>query len=102
MVHLVAKFYERVSIEYSQKISKSILETIYSKYWKNEREKRKNRSFLRIFWEKADFDDSDPISAFRKRHKDKMKLRKKTKYELESYSKMHDLRIESVRVLKLL
>ena len=78
-----------------------MLETIYSKYWKNEREKRK-RPFLRIFWEKADFDDSDPISAFRKRMKDKMKLRKKIKYELESYQKMHDLRKESIRVLKII
>ncbi len=57
---------------------------------------------MRIFWEKADFDDVDPISAFRKRQKDKMKLRKKVKYELESYQKMLDLRKESVRVLKLL
>jgi hypothetical protein len=31
-----------------------------------------------------------------------MKLRKKVKYELESYYKMFDLRRESVRVLKIL
>lgn len=55
-----------------------------------------------MFWEKADFDDSDTLAAFRKRQKDKMKLRKKVKYELESYYKMFDLRRESVRVLKIL
>jgi len=31
-----------------------------------------------------------------------MKLRKKVKYELESYFKMFDLRKESLRVLKIL
>ena len=66
MVHLTTRFYEKAPKEFATKIQKTVLEQIYSKYWKNEREKRK-RSFLRIFWEKADFDDTDPISAFRKR-----------------------------------
>ena len=57
---------------------------------------------MRMFWEKADFDDSEQISTFRKRQKDKMKLRKKVKYERESYYKMFDLRRESIRVLKIL
>lgn len=56
---------------------------------------------MRIFWEKADFDDTDVYAAFRKRQKDKMKLRKKAKYEMESYYKMFDLRKESIRVLKI-
>jgi hypothetical protein len=55
-----------------------------------------------MFWEKSDFDDTDPNSAFRKRQKEKMKLRKKAKYELESYQKMFQLRRESVAVLKIL
>lgn len=55
-----------------------------------------------MFWEKSDFDDSDLYSAFRKRQKEKMKLRKKAKYELESYYKMFELRRESVAVLKIL
>lgn len=55
-----------------------------------------------MFWEKSDFDDSDLYAAFRKRQKEKMKLRKKAKYELESYYKMFDLRRESVAVLKIL
>jgi hypothetical protein len=57
---------------------------------------------MRIFWEKSDFDDTDPNSAFRKRQKEKMKLRKKPKYEIESYKKMFDLRNESIEVLKVL
>lgn len=55
-----------------------------------------------MFWEKADYDDSDTNAAFRKRQKDKMKLRKKVKYELESYYKMFEHRKESIRVLKIL
>ena len=67
MVPQLAKMYSN--------ITKQTLETIYDKvisnvnflqYWKNEREIRK-RSFLRVFWEKADFDDTDAHAAFRKR-----------------------------------
>lgn len=55
-----------------------------------------------MFWEKADYDDVDVNAAFRKRAKEKMKLRKKTKYEIESYFKMFELRNDSVNVLRLL
>mmetsp|Transcript_3322 Transcript_3322/g.2281 ORF Transcript_3322/g.2281 Transcript_3322/m.2281 type:complete len:149 (+) Transcript_3322:181-627(+) len=78
-----------------------MLETIYLKYWKCERENRK-RSFLRMFWEKADFDDTDPFSAFRKRVKDKMKLRKKMKIEIDQFKRMLDIRRDSVLVLDIL
>lgn len=44
----------------------------------------------------------DTNSAFRKRNKEKMKLRKKPKYEIDAYHKMHDLRKESVNVLNIL
>jgi len=44
----------------------------------------------------------DTNSAFRKRNKEKMKLRKKPKYEIDAYHKMHELRKESVNVLKIL
>ena len=55
-----------------------------------------------MFWEKADFDDNDPFSAFRKRQKEKMKLRKKTKYEIDSYLKMFDIRSNCMSVLNIL
>lgn len=55
-----------------------------------------------MFWEKADFDDNDPFSAFRKRQKEKMKLRKKTKYEIDSYFKMFDIRQNCLSVLGIL
>lgn len=49
-----------------------------------------------MFWEKADFDDTDANAAFRKRVKEKMNLRKKQKYELKSLQKMYDLRSNSI------
>lgn len=64
--NLVTKFLEKVPKEVSIRLPRETLEYIYQKYWKDEREKRK-RSFLRKFWEKADFDDNDSFSAFRKR-----------------------------------
>ena len=55
-----------------------------------------------MFWEKADYDDNDVLSAFRKRVKQKMTLRKKTKYEIDSYLKMFDLRQNCIDVLSIL
>ncbi len=52
-----------------------------------------------MFWEKADYDDNDVLSAFRKRVKQKMTLRKKTRYEIDSYLKMFDLRQNCIDVL---
>lgn len=101
LFYLQQMFYEKAGKEYEKKIPKQMLEIIYQKYWKNERENRK-RSFLRSFWEKADFDDTDQYSAFRKRQKGKMNLRKKPKYELDSYFRMFDLRKDSTKVLKVL
>jgi len=64
--HLVNRFQDVAPRDLCERVPKSALEFIYQKYWKDEREKRK-KSFLRMFWEKADFDDNDPFSAFRKR-----------------------------------
>jgi len=57
---------------------------------------------VRIFWEKADMDESDQLATFKKRINNKMKLRKKAKYEIESYYKMFDLRREQIRALKII
>jgi len=99
--HLVTRFCEVAPKDLQARMQKGALELIYNKYWKDEREKRK-RSFLRVFWEKADFDDQDPFSAFRKRIKDKMKLRKKAKYEIDSYKKMFEIRTNCIDVLHIL
>ncbi len=63
-----------------------------------EKEKRK-RPLSRLFWDKHDLEDNDPCHAFRRRKKDKMNLRKKTKTELECYKKMGDLRKHSFECL---
>ena len=99
--YLVTRFYEVAPKDLQERVPKASLELIYNKYWKDDREKRK-RSFLRIFWEKADFDDQDPFSAFRKRVKDKMKLRYKAMYEIDSYKKMFEIRANCIDVLHIL
>ena len=55
-----------------------------------------------MFWEKADFDDTDAHAAFRKRIKEKMKLRKKPKMEYDGLKKMYEVREQSIKVLKIL
>ena len=40
---------------------------------------------MRMFWEKADVNDNDAFHAFRKRTKEKMNLRRKTKLEINHY-----------------
>jgi hypothetical protein len=99
--HLVTRFSEVAPRDLQERVTKPSLELIYNKYWKDEREKRK-RSFLRMFWEKADYDDNDPFSAFRKRVKDRMKTRKKAKYEIVSYKKMFEIRTNCIDVLHVL
>lgn len=47
-------------------LTEDVLDNIYMNHWKPEKEKTK-RSFLRIFWEKADYDDNNNNSAFRRR-----------------------------------
>ena len=47
-------------------------------------------------------DESDQLATFKKRINNKMKLRKKAKYEIESYYKMFDLRREQIRALKII
>ena len=55
-----------------------------------------------MFWEKADFDDTDAHAAFRKRIKEKMKLRKKPKVEYDGLKKMYEVREQSIKVLRIL
>lgn len=55
-----------------------------------------------MFWEKADFDDTDAHAAFRKRIKEKMKLRKKPKMEYDGLKKMYEVRDQSIKVLRIL
>jgi len=87
--------------ELRARFSNDTFDKIYNRYWKPEKEKRK-RSFLRMFWEKPDNQDNNVHSAFRRRFKDKMSLRKKVKHEQASYNKMHDLWNHSFQVVDIL
>lgn len=73
-----------------KKLTEGVLRKIHKDYWLPEIEKTK-RSFLRIFWEKADYDDKNDNAAFHRRQTDKMKLRgRQQKIDLEAYKKFYD------------
>ena len=57
---------------------------------------------MRMFWEKADKEDSDPMAIFRKRNINKMRLRMNPKNVATQYYKMYQLRNHSFAVLELL
>lgn len=57
---------------------------------------------MRMFWEKADVNDNDAFHAFRKRTKEKMNLRRKTKLEINHYQKMYEMRHQSMMVIDIL
>lgn len=62
---------------------------------------RRKRPMSRIFWDKHNLEDNDPCHAFRRRNKEKMKLRKKPKTELDCYKKMGELRKHSIDAMHL-
>lgn len=85
------------------KLTPEIRARIYNEFWKPLREENKNKSFLRMFWEKAEHDDKNPNAAFHHRKTfEKMTLRKQQKVDLETYRKFYDFRDQQFKVLDLL
>jgi len=63
---LITKFRERVSDPGVQsRVSDKIMEDIYDQVWKAQREKRANRSFLRMFWSYQDGVGDDNYLTFK-------------------------------------
>lgn len=66
------------------------LQEVYT-YWRKRRAQL-GSVLLRQFWRRYDFSSEDPNAIFRDRHEDKsMKLRKKTKNEVDMYFKIKGL-----------
>lgn len=66
------------------------LQEVYT-YWRKRRAQL-GSVLLRQFWRRYDFSSEDPNAIFRDRHEDKsMKLRKKTKNEVDTYFKIKGL-----------
>ena len=97
---VVVDQFHMIAGEKWRRISKETLNYVYTKYWMPEKERRK-RPFSRMFWYKHDLEENDPCNAFRRRNKDRMKLRRKTKMELECLRKMADLWYHSIDTLKI-
>ncbi len=100
MQGVVEMFFNMAGEKWKGRITKDLLNHVYTNYWMPEKEKRK-RPFSRIFWDKHDLEDNDPCHAFRRRIKDRMTLRRKTKMELDCYKKMAQLRKQSVDAMKI-
>ncbi|KAL4155322.1 hypothetical protein PRNP1_007432 [Phytophthora ramorum] len=70
-------------------------------YWAAKRQKLR-RPLLRRFWPQTPLNDTNPHSVFRPREKERYKLRKHRKNDLEGFRKLQQLRVDFERVRRLL
>ncbi|OWZ23855.1 hypothetical protein PHMEG_0001218 [Phytophthora megakarya] len=70
-------------------------------YWAAKRQKLR-RPLLRRFWPQTPLNDTNPHSVFRPREKERYKLRKHRKNDLEGFRKLQQLRVDFERVKRLL
>uniref|UniRef100_A0AAV1TZ65 Enhancer of polycomb-like protein n=1 Tax=Peronospora matthiolae TaxID=2874970 RepID=A0AAV1TZ65_9STRA len=70
-------------------------------YWAAKRQ-RLRRPLLRRFWPQTPLNDTNPHSVFRPREKERYKLRKHRKNDLEGFRKLQQLRVDFERVRRLL
>ncbi|KAL4099962.1 hypothetical protein PRIC1_007759 [Phytophthora ramorum] len=66
-------------------------------YWAAKRQKLR-RPLLRRFWPQTPLNDTNPHSVFRPREKERYKLRKHRKNDLEGFRKLQQLRVDFERV----
>ena len=59
-------------------------------HWR-QRRKDHGTALVRCYWKRYSLDDNDPMAIFRSRQVEKMKLRKKTRGEVDSFLKMKQL-----------
>ncbi|POM59544.1 hypothetical protein PHPALM_31708, partial [Phytophthora palmivora] len=70
-------------------------------YWAAKRLKLR-RPLLRRFWPQTPLNDTNPHAVFRPREKERYKLRKHRKNDLEGFRKLQQLRVDFERVKRLL
>ncbi|KAL7688203.1 putative enhancer of polycomb protein [Plasmopara halstedii] len=70
-------------------------------YWAAKRQKLR-RPLLRRFWPQTPLNDTNPHAVFRPREKERYKLRKHRKNDLEGLRKLQQLRVDFERVRRLL
>lgn len=70
-------------------------------YWVQKRQALK-RPLLRKYWPQTPLNDTNPHLVFRPREKERYKLRKHRKNDMEGYRKLQQLRADCERVLHLL
>ena len=77
-----------ISPEVSARVTDEIIDHLYNPLWKNDREKRKSRSFIREFWNsQQDVGDDNYVVFTIQSEKSKMKLRTNdVKQKLHNYT----------------
>ncbi|KAG7386799.1 Enhancer of polycomb 2 [Phytophthora boehmeriae] len=70
-------------------------------YWAAKRQALK-RPLLRRYWPQTPLNDTNPHAVFRPREKERYKLRKHRKNDLEGFHKLQQLRVDFERVRRLL
>ncbi|CAI5721398.1 unnamed protein product [Peronospora destructor] len=70
-------------------------------YWAAKRQKLR-RPLLRRYWPQTPLNDTNPHSVFRPREKERYKLRKHRKNDLEGFRKLQQLRVDFERVRRIL
>ncbi|KAF4140276.1 Enhancer of polycomb-like [Phytophthora infestans] len=70
-------------------------------YWAAKRQQLR-RPLLRRFWPQTPLNDTNPHAVFRPREKERYKLRKHRKNDLEGFRKLQQLRVDFERVRRLL
>ncbi|EGZ30133.1 hypothetical protein PHYSODRAFT_472689 [Phytophthora sojae] len=70
-------------------------------YWAAKRQKLR-RPLLRRFWPQTPLNDTNPHAVFRPREKERYKLRKHRKNDLEGFRKLQQLRVDFERVRRLM
>lgn len=75
-IKLTEMFHKRAPPDVSSRVSNQVIEQIFDFCWKSQREKRKNRSFIRKFWRYQDSVGEDNYITFKVlEEKDKINLR---------------------------
>ena len=80
--------------------TREVVADVYQ-YWLGRRNKNK-KPLLRCFWPPTAADDTNPHSVFRPREKERYKLRKHRRNDMDSFRKMQQLRRDCERARTLL
>ena len=97
--YLIDKFLERAPLPHLKLIQPDVMTQIYQKCWKDQREKRCNRPFIRMFWCKQDGVGPDNYQTFKiSDSKNKPNMRESVRNKICKYKGAYQERQIAVRL----